>query len=305
MSDDIRISIEPDQGIKNQWARGFFYRNDGKKKTFISKHFLALIGGGFSAMAGVLLLQGTPDDSKTTRKESWAPPSDLQNEKIENIPVLAEAGNNSPSSNSSPKSSHWGATSNRPVAVKFTGPQLVNRPRLGKIPPGSVLKATLLTGGSNGPVRAEVTEKLSVGGETLIEEGSILVGSGQSGENRLTIRFTQMVFKDGAFETIDAQACDGEDKIAGIKGSQVGGQALKLATGIGLNFAGGFSGALQDTGGQGGVVIVKPTLKNALLNGAATAALDQSREMMSDMRNKPPVIEVPAGTSFYVLFQGS
>lgn len=72
-----------------------------------------------------------------------------------------------------------------------------------------------------------------------------------------------------------------------------------------MNFVGGMTTALQDTQGQGGAVVTKPTLKNAMLNGAATASLDQGREMMSDLRNKTPAIEVPAGTLIYVLLQGN
>lgn len=301
MSDEIRVSIEPDKGIKNQWARGLFYRNDGKKKTFLSNHFLGVCLGGFFVMAITLLLQETPTESKPIQKTTWASPSDIQAERVENIPTVVAAEKRT-NENHAPRTN---VNRNRQTAIKLGGPQLVSRPRLGKIPPGSMLKATLLTGGSNGPVRAEVTEGLIVNGETLIEEGTILLGSGQSGEDRLSIRFSQMLFKDGAFDSIDAQACDDTDKIAGIKGSKVGGQALKLGMGIGLNFAGGATTALQDPQGQGGVEIRRPTLKNALLNGAATAALDQSREVMSDTRNKAPVIEVPAGTSIYVLFQGS
>lgn len=304
MSDEIRVSITPDQGIKNQWARGLFYRNDGKKKTFISRNLFVVCVGGFAIIGFALMLQGTPEDSKPAQKVAWTAPSDIQTEKVENIPAAPEVSATTSASHDSPRAKGVASTGKR-SPIKFTGPQVVSRPRPGKIPPGSMVKATLLSGGSNGPVRAEVTEGLIINGETLIEEGTILVGSGQSGEDRLTIRFNQMVFKDGAFESIDAQACDGEDKIAGIKGSKVGSQALKLATGIGLNFAGGVSGALEETEGQAGVVIRKPTLKTALFHGASSAALDQSKDMLSDVRNKPPLIEVPAGTSIYVLFQGS
>ena len=301
MSDEIRVAIEPDQGIKNQWARGLFYRNDGKKRTFISKNFLYAGAGVFVVMTVSLLLQGTPDDPKPVARVAWAAPSDIQSENVVNVPTVTSESISKPHE----KSAHPRGSSKGTKQLRFTGPQVVSRPRLSKIPPGSILKATLLTGGSNGPVRAEVTEALTMNGETLIEEGTILLGQGQSSENRLNIRFSQMVFKDGAFDSIDAQACDGEDKIAGIKGSRVGNQALKLATGIGLNVAGGISGALQDSVGQNGAVIQHPTLKNALLNGAGTAAIEQSREIMSELRNSPPLIEVPAGTSIYVLFQGS
>ncbi len=304
MSDEIRVSIQPDQGIKNQWARGLFYRHDGLKKTFVSKHLSVTVFILFSMVTISLLLQ-TPEEPKPQLRASWSTfPSELQDGKIQNIPDVATLGTHA--RNSLPSSSNRKANSlDRSAKVKFTGPQLVNRPRIAKIPPGSFVKATLLTGASNGPIRAEVTEGLNINGEPVIEEGTILLGSGQSGEDRLSIRFSQMLFKDGGFESIDGQACDGDDKIAGIKGSRVGNQALKLAGGIGLNFAGGMGAVLQDTTGINGAIIQRPTLKNALLNGAATASLEQSKEMMSDLRNKPPVIEVPEGTSIYVLFQGS
>ncbi|MBI2712745.1 MAG: TrbI/VirB10 family protein [Bdellovibrio sp.] len=295
MNEELRISIEPDQGIKNQWARGLFYRNDGKKKTFISKNLFFLCIGGFLAMVVVLLLQ-TPEESHSATQVAWVAPSDLTNERVEKVPLVESTAL---VSERRPKGY------SRRSLVKFAGPQVVRRPRLGKIPPGSLVKATLLTGASNGPTRAEVTEALTVNGETLIDEGTILLGTGQSNQDRLNIRFSQMVFKDGAFDTIDAQACDAEDKIAGIKGSKLGSHALKLAASIGLNIAGGISGGLQDSVGQNGAIIQPPTFKNAVLRGAGTAALAQSQEMMSETRNTPPVIEVPAGTSIYVLFQGS
>jgi hypothetical protein len=48
--------------------------------------------------------------------------------------------------------------------------------------------------------------------------------------------------------------------------------------------------------------VPKSTVKNAMLNGASRAALDQSREMMTSLKNDKPIIEVPDGTPIYVLF---
>lgn len=302
MSDEIRVSIQSDQGIKNQWARGLFYRKDGKKHTLDSKTILWVTLGSFGVLATALVFQGSPEDHHPIPKNNYAVPSDSAHPAIENIPsAAAQASSESPPTSHSARRERG---SPGKAQARFTGPQVISRPGLGKIPPGSMVKATLLSGGSNGPVRAEVSQSLSLQGETLIPEGTILVGIGQSSENRLTIRFNKMVFRDGGSSSIEAQACDGEDKIAGIRGSRVGNEAVKLATGIGLNFAGGLSTGLQDSVGSNGVSVQAPTLKNALLNGAATAALNQSRDLMSEARNKPPVIEVPAGVSFYVLFQG-
>lgn len=300
MSDDTRVSIEADTGTKYQWAKGLFYQQDGKKRTLVSRHVLYVAGLSFLALTGAIIIQGTPEPvSSKSRSDGISSPETIQTQAVHDVPSVANSGGQSirPTAN---------VRENGTAQKKrFSGPQLVQRPRSGKIPPGSFLKATLLSGASNGPVRAQVTEGFTLNGETLVEQGTILLGNGQSVDDRLTIRFTQMVYRDGAFDTISAQACDADDKIPGLKGSKVGNQALRLASGIGLNFAGGMTTALQDTQGEGGVAITRPTLRNAMLNGAATATLDQSREIMSDMRNKPATFEVPADTEIYVLFQGN
>jgi hypothetical protein len=302
MSDEVKTTIERDDGLKNQWGRRFFYRADGKKRTLDTKRIFAVAAVAFILVSVVIAIQGPPESISASRKkqDGMQAPLQLTGQVVDNIPQLgsdaAKARTLAASNSGKTKVA---------AKVRFTGPQLLSRPNSGKIPPGSYLKAKLVSGGSNGPVRAVVVEGFSVNGELIIEEGTILVGSGQSSEDRLNIRFSQMVFKDGSFQTIEAQACDGGDQIAGLKGSKVGSQAVKLATGIGLNFVGGMTEALQDTQGENGAVVRKPTMRNALLNGAATATLDQSREIMSNIKNKPPVIEVPIGTDIYVLFQGN
>lgn len=304
MNDEIRVSIQSDQGIKNQWARGFFYRRDGLKNTLVSKHFGIGLGVLFSGVTVSLFLQSTPDEPKPKSQDLGILNVQVREANVAIPPAASSDRQTTGTVKERPTSQTVSRSAVREKAEKFTGPQVVARPRIGKIPPGVLVKAVLLTGASSGPVRAEVTEALTINGEPMIAEGTVLLGNGQSGEDRLSVRFSQMLFKDGGFESIDAQACDDSDKIAGLKGSKVGGQALKLATGIGLNFAAGAGAVLQDTAGENGAVITRPTLKNALLNGAATASLDQSREMMSEVRNKPPVIEVPQGTPIFVLFSG-
>ncbi|MGK5085320.1 TrbI/VirB10 family protein [Bdellovibrionota bacterium FG-1] len=304
MSDEI-LKVTTTTEAKSrlrQWGRGLFYRDDGRKRTLVSHRVLLGTGISFGCVAGLLLVQNTPEPApNTSARPAFAPPSDVGGSATITIPELRSRDETSPA----PQIDGSGTTSDpsRSTRSKFRGPQVVARPRAVKIPPGAMVKAVLVSGASNGPVRAEIVETLSFGGETLVPQGTLLLGSGQSGENRLMIQFTQMVFQDGAVETVDAQGCDASDKIPGLKGSQVGSQALKLGMGIGLNFVGGMSAALQDTQGENGAVITKPTLKNAMLNGAATAALEQSREIMSDMKNRPPVYEIPATTPLFIIFK--
>jgi len=193
-----------------------------------------------------------------------------------------------------------GAT--RTVAEKLTGPTLVKRPRDIAITPGALVEAVLVTGASNGPVKASLTEPLTVNGEELLERGTVLLGTGQSTEERLFIRFDKAVFRDGTVFAVSADAADASDKVPGIKGSVVGNHALRLAGSMGLNFVSGLSDGLQEKETEGGAVFNKATVRNAALNGASRAALEQSSEMMTSLRNDRPVIEVPEGTPIWILF---
>lgn len=189
------------------------------------------------------------------------------------------------------------------VVVRLPGLQKIDRRKAGQILPGSLVKAVLITGASNGPVRAEITEALRIQGETLIPAGATLLGSGQSTEERLMVRFTQVVFKDGSFENIQAQAADAEDKTVGLRGSRVGKYAMKYATAIGLNFVGGMAEGLQDREVVGQQVVTKPTAQNALLNGASKATLEMANETMTDLKNTAPIIQISAGQEIFVIFE--
>lgn len=189
------------------------------------------------------------------------------------------------------------------VIVRLPGLQKIDRRQAGQIPPGSLIKAVLITGASNGPVRAETTEALRVQGQTLIPAGATLLGTGTSTEERLMIKFTQVVFKDGSFENIQAQAADAEDKTVGLRGSRVGKYAMKYASAIGLNFVGGMAEVLQDREVVGQQVITKPTEKNALLSGTSKATLEMANETMTDLRNSAPIIQISAGQEIFVIFE--
>jgi len=190
-----------------------------------------------------------------------------------------------------------------PRAEKLRGLQSFNRPRAGRVPPGSITRAVLLTGASNGSAKAEVKEAVRIRGETLLPSGTILIGSGQSTEDRLYLRFSQAVFPDGSFEPIQAEAADAEDRIVGLKGSKVGYYATKLAAAVGLNFVGGMTEGLQEKIAVGQEAVIRTSPKNALLNGASRASLELANETMSGLKGQQAVIEVDAGKEILVIFQ--
>ena len=188
------------------------------------------------------------------------------------------------------------------ITLKLSGPKLIARSRNVQIPPGTLVRAELVTGASNGASKAVLKEDVRVNGETLIEAGSTILGRGSSAEDRLFISFTKVLHKDGDISQVTAEAADSSDKTVGLKGSKVASRAIKIAANVGLKFIAGATQALQDTEGQFGATIRKPTLQNALLNGTAQAALEESNQIASDYKNSAPVIEVKAGTEFFLFF---
>lgn len=315
---ETKVTMASEVGTANQWGRGLFYRDDGRKKTIVPKYVAGTMAAVFSCVALTVFFQGTPErgaGSLSSRSGSEATQSSFpvpDGTAIDAapgavlIPQVAEGENSGAPRQVNRSHKATGASESASRAKsKFSGPLLISRPHNVKIQPGTLVKAVLVSGASNGPIRAEITESFSANGETVLDAGTVLLGNGQSGDDRLAVRFSQMVFRDGGFASIDAAACDSSDKIPGLKGSKVGGYAGKLALGIGLSFVGGMTEALQDSSGQGGVVVRPPTVRNALLNGTATTALGQSHEIMSEARNKPTVIEIAPGTAIFVLFSGN
>lgn len=188
------------------------------------------------------------------------------------------------------------------IPLKLSGPKLITRKINIQIPPGTLARAELVTGASNGAVKAILKDSVRANGETFIEAGSTILGRGSSTEDRLFVVFTKVLHKDGDISQLSAEAADSSDKTLGLKGSKVATRAMRMAANVGLKFIAGVTQALQETEGQAGVTVRKPTLKNALLNGTAESALEESNQIASEYKNSAPVIEVKAGTEFFLFF---
>lgn len=300
-TETFQVVATTDTGTRNQWGRGLFYRLDGKKQTIAPRSLVIFCAICFGVVVIWLLLQGPPDEAKQNSPFISVPPSALTANAII-IPEMQRSRQNVKGSigNTERTSIASDVESNK---TQYRGPQLITRPQNIKIPSGSLVKAKLISGASDGPVRAEVIESFFIAGEQLIPQGTVFLGQGQSGENRLSIRFSQMIFKDGAVETIDAIACDETAQTSGLKGSLWGSKALQLAAGVGLNFVGSMADAFQSKNALQNTSTSTERLKKTMMNGAGHMAFDQSRELLSDTQNKPAVIEIPIGAHFFILFQ--
>ena len=296
MGTEAEVQIVADDGIKSQFGRGAFYRqNVQNSKTVRNVSLVA-----FGAAVVVLVFCGSPKREGEV-KSSLLFAGDVHPQTEVHLPdheaVQAQMQKDA-------------AAMPKPIGkglpkLKFSSPKLVARPTGVQIPPGTMVQAVLVSGGSNGLVKAQLKEPVMVNGETVIEENAVLVGQGSSTEERLFIRFTRAVLRDSTVVSIKAQAADFGDKIVGLSGSKVGHYAGKLAAAVGLNFVTGMSEGLQDTRVMNGVEVKRPTLKNALYNGTAMAASQQAQELLNSAKNKQPIIEVPAGAQIYVMFDDS
>lgn len=287
MENENSVGIASEPSAKLQFGKGPSYRT---QKAVSPK--AAIICGVVGVLALVPILQISAPEKPTEQAGIPTPhPAELSGA----MPLELESYSQK-NETATPQNGQRG------TVIRYAGVQSISRPKAARIPPGSVVRAVLTTGASNGPVRAELKEGLRIQGETLLPEGSALIGSGQSTEDRLYIRFGQVVYRDGSFETIHAQAADTEDQIVGLKGSKVGRYAMKLGAAVGLNFVSGMAEGLQQKEAVGQQVVNKADARNAFLNGASRASLELANETMSGLKNQTPVIEVKAETEILVLF---
>ncbi|MBL7555108.1 MAG: TrbI/VirB10 family protein [Bdellovibrionaceae bacterium] len=182
--------------------------------------------------------------------------------------------------------------------------KVVSLSQINSIPTGVEVPCALVSGATNGPVKAKLTENLSVDGEVIFEKGSIIFGTGKSTEERLFVNFKKLITKDGKEIKIKAQAYDQSDKIIGLKGSKISNRAWKMAGATGLSFIAGYTEALKTPEIPIFGSTKAPSPRDAALSGAANAAMEQSKEMIESMKNAPVIIEVSAKTPITVIFEG-
>jgi hypothetical protein len=178
--------------------------------------------------------------------------------------------------------------------------RVVSLRSISEIPIGSEMKAVLASGATDGIVKARLTKPLIVDGEPIVPENAVLFGKGKSGEERLFVEFSKVIFPGGESFPIRAQAFDVSDKILGLKGAFVGSRTKKMAGAMAFGFLGGMADGLQNTNGSY-FMMNKPTARDAALAGASKAALDQSQVYLNELKNAPNIIEVKVGTEIVVL----
>lgn len=285
MSETPRVEMQ-DKDSNPAWGKN---DNQGERFKLSSTSIFWILAPIFLLLPWVVYLRNKEEGVRPAPQFPVQIESSKGGEPSFNIPEISERGSE--------------AKTKAPPVQRYSSLQIVGMsPRT--IPPGSQIKAILVMGASNGPVKAKTTQSLVVDGEVLLESGVTLLGQAQSGPDRLFVAFNKMVWPDGSSKDMSAQGYDLSDMIPGLKGSQVRSQALKFAAAASLNFLGGLSEGLQETRVYGGIPVKDNSLKNAALNGAAHAALDQGKSLLESASNAQNVIEVKANTPLWIVFGG-
>jgi hypothetical protein len=292
MENNSQVKIVSAKNIDSQF---------GKEAMTSTKHVTAASVTTLFIVLIFAIISKTQDEPKPTQGNGFQSPNSVNGTPTNSeIPFYSRAGE------SLSIEAALRNVNNRKVlkVTTYPGPKLIGRPFSTKIPPGSMVKAVLLNGASNELVRAKTTESLMVNGSEILEEGVTLIGKGQSSsDSRLCVRYDKVVNKEGAFQSIQAQAVDFDDKMPCLSGSKVGQYGIKLMLATGLNFVSGLSQGMRDREAVNGVVLEKSSVRNGLLNGAQNAGLELSREMMTAEKTKPLSVEVPSDVPVFIIFE--
>ena len=300
MSENEKVTIGKDDGEKNRWGiKKFLYLREGKKTSLNMK--LAAILSVVVVVVGTLYSVFS-EFFKPTPSENAGPIS------FNGQVATAAAQSQSlkvPTGQGELEKAKPTKTAGGGVRIKLSGPVVVARPNSGHIPSGAQSRAKFITGASNGLITAALIEPLVFNGEELAESGSLLIGQGSSNDERLMVQFSKLVFKGGGHITIQAQGLDLEDQLLGIKGKKISKYLKMMTSGAALNFLGGLSEGLQESQvSPNGTVTKKSDLKNAALNGASKAALEQSQQLLSELKDQKSTVEIESGKEFIILFDG-
>lgn len=287
---EVKFGTEAEES-KGRWSlSNYIYLRDGRKRR-ISLGFLKLSFGLMGLLfVGFQLLGAFNSETEAVTVVGFEIPTDI----VGNQTVALDHYDNATAAKSQTKK----AAKTRPLLIEGIKP--VSFKRTDNIPSGVEVRASLVSGGSNGIVKARISEAIVSDGETLAEKGSVLLGEGSSTDERLYIKFYKLVRPGLADLKVSAQAFDDKDRILGLKGSKVGDTVFKIAASSGLFFLSGMAEGMQNQNDS--FMPHKKSTKDAALQGVAQATVEHGREIVSSMNNKS-IIEVKHSTPIIVIFE--
>lgn len=284
------VYIERD-GKSWRWGQSsYFLRWSGLKQTINTKVIKALVIPG--ALFFLIVAYFLPPSHDSTAVQKGTPISS-PSLTAQSLPIVA------------PQilTSKPNTISHRAITESYAGAITVyNLDSVSEIPVGSEVLAKLITGATNGMVTAKLVSPVNVDGDSVVPEDTTIYGIGKSLRDRLYIHFKEAIFPSGRMYPISAEAFNLSDKIRGLKGAIVSSKAKKMAIGLGLGFLGGMAQGLETQSTYGYWQPQRPSLGNSMLNGTSQAALEESKHYLDELKNETDVVEVKAGTKFYLIF---
>lgn len=279
------------EGRTFRWGQGEYFRTwNGLKETW-SASALKALALPLAFVFGIVAFISGKKEEQDRRGREVAVPTLTQDVPIIEARILDDRS--MPSHN---QTSRAGQSVTGRIRVFRLG-------QLSEIPVGSEAKAVLESGASNGIVKGRLVSALKVDGEEILPERTTIFGRGRSTEERLYVEFHKAVLPGGETITLRGSAFDFSDKILGLKGALIGTRSRKMGLAIGFGVLGGLADGLQSSTSGSNIwgVQEKKSMRDAALAGASKAALDQSAAYIDEMKNSPNIIEVKAGTEFYLI----
>ncbi len=292
--DDEDVGIEREGRVWRWGEDSYFLRWNGLKNP-ISKTLIKAALFPVAIIFGVLIYFTSPNIEYSSGKYTeLAAPNFTQDSPIANLPILKSSTYLGPTK---------GNSQSTPAIPKIS---VVNLRSLLDLPVGSEAKAVLVSGASNGLVKARLVTSMLVDSEPVLPEGTTIVGRGISTEERLFVEFSKAIMPTGESVSIRGHGFDVGDKILGLKGSFVSTRTKKMGLAIGFGLIGGMADGMQTSGDPSfWGAPQKRSVRDSALSGASKAALDQSQVYLDEMKNAPNIIEVKQGTEFYLIVDDS
>ena len=296
MEEELNVKIVKDSGDLNRWGiKRFLYRQDGQKNSLNTK-ILSWIMGFFVLVGAVYsMLNETQNITNRSPIQFAEIPQSQEN----SITILS--GNSEFNTNKSK------FTKKRQIN-KYTGAQVIERKITMNIPPGTTVKAQLISYSSQGLAKAKILDSVKNGFEEIVPANTIIIGQSSNSNDKLLIQFTKVLAANGQSYNISGVACDISDQSIGIQGKTFGKNTLMMAADAGLNIINGLSQSLPDKAKDSllgsGAEDSPNHWKKSLITDGTKSAIEGSQSFLNQFKNKKSTVDVDSGQEFYILFDG-
>ncbi|MGE4108221.1 MAG: TrbI/VirB10 family protein [Bacteriovoracia bacterium] len=176
--------------------------------------------------------------------------------------------------------------------------ELPVRLQVGKLLYGTILNR-LVIGADGSPVIIILKDDQSFASDLRLIGLAKQAGT----QGRVSIEIQKIVFQTGKAFPLQGVALDA-DGAFGLAAQVVSGKALALAGSMAASFISGIAaGSQTTTASPFGFSQTQPTGRNAVLQGVAQTAADQSKRMIEEATQEKPILIVEAGTNVSVMVQ--